>query len=429
VTSLFGGILTSVPLTEHLAVRLAIALGIGLLIGAERERRKGTGPSRAPAGIRTFALVSLVGGISVVVGGELLLAAGALGVAGLSIVGYRVKSRQDPGFTTAIALLTTLLLGALAMRQPALAAGLAVLVAVLLAARTRVHRFIQDVLTEQELQDALLLAAAALVILPLTPDRPIGPLGILNLRTLWKLVVIVMSISAVGYIAMRALGPRFGLPLAGLASGFVSSAATIGSMGARSAQEPTLLRAAVAGAALSTVATVIQMAAVLLVTDRPTFSAMKFPLLLAGAAAAIYGALFTIKTASQKPPEDESPGRAFNPVTAVIFAVTVSAILLASAAANRWLGSSGLVIAAGLAGFADTHSAGISVASLVAVGKIDASAAVTPILVGLTTNTITKAVVAITTGGRRFALQVIPGLLLVILAAWIGMLLQTQFGW
>lgn len=409
-----------VPLTEHLAVRLAIALGIGLLIGAERERRKGTGPSRAPAGIRTFALASLVGGISLAVGGEVLLAVAAFGVAGLSIRAYRIRSREDPGFTTGIALLTALLLGALAMRQPAVAAGLAVVVAVLLAARTRVHRFVQDVLSEQELQDALLFAAAALVILPLTPDRPIGPLAILNLRTLWKLVVIVMAISAVGYIALRALGPRFGLPLAGLASGFVSSAATIGSMGARAAQDPKLLRAAVAGAVLSTVSTVIQMAAVLLVTDQSTFSAMRLPLLFAGTIAVIYGALFTIKTASQKPKDAEPTGRAFNILTAVVFAATVSAILLVSAAANRWLGSAGLAVAAGLAGFADTHSAAISVASLVAVEKITASAAVLPILFGLTTNTITKAVFAITTGGRRFALQVIPGLFMVILAAWLG---------
>jgi uncharacterized membrane protein YhiD involved in acid resistance len=82
--------------TEYLAVRLAIALGIGLLIGVERERRKGTGPTRAPAGIRTFALVSLLGGISLAVGGELLLAATAVGVAGLSIVAYRLKSQHDP---------------------------------------------------------------------------------------------------------------------------------------------------------------------------------------------------------------------------------------------------------------------------------------------------------------------------------------------
>jgi len=411
-------------LTEYLAVRLAIALGIGLLIGAERERRKGTGPSRAPAGIRTFALASLVGGISLAVGGELLLAVAALGVAGLSITAYRARSRRDPGFTTGIALLISLLLGALAVRQPALAAGFAVVVAGLLAARTRLHRFVQDVLTEQELQDALLLAAAALVILPLTPDRPIGPLAILNARTLWKLVVIVMSISGAGYIALRALGPRFGLPLAGLASGFVSSAATIGSMGSRARQEPKLLRSAVAGAVLSTVSTVIQMAAVLLVTDQSTFSAMRLPLLFAGIAAVIYGALFMNKTASQKPDAVELTGRAFNITTAVAFAATVSAILLASAAANRWLGSSGLAVAAGLAGFADTHSAAISVASLVAVEKITASEAVLPILIGLTTNTITKAVVAITTGGRRFAVEVIPGLLLVILAAWMGLVLR-----
>jgi uncharacterized membrane protein (DUF4010 family) len=138
----------------------------------------------------------------------------------------------------------------------------------------------------------------------------------------------------------------------------------------------------------------------------------------------IYGALFSIKAASQKSERADPAGRAFNLLTALGFAATVSAILLASAAANRWLGSSGLTVAAGLAGFADTHSAAISVASLVAVKKITASAAVLPILLGLTTNTITKVVVAITTGGRRFALQVIPGLFLVIVAAWLGFMFR-----
>jgi len=296
-----------------------------------------------------------------------------------------------------------------------------VAVAVLLAARTRLHRFVQDVLTEQELQDALLFAAAALVILPLTPDHPIGPLSVLNLRTLWKLVVTVMSISALGYIAMRALGPRFGLPLTGLASGFISSAATIGSMGARAAKEPKLRRAAAAGAVLSTVSTILQMAVILVVTDRSTFSEMKLPLLLSGAAAVLYGGLFMIKTADRKVDAAENTGRAFNLITALIFAVTVSSILVASAAVNHWLGSAGLAVAAGLAGFADTHAAAISVASLVATQKITASDAVLPILIGLTTNTITKIVVAVTTGGAGFAFQVIPGLLLVIFAAWAGL--------
>lgn len=414
------------PLTDHLVVRLAIALGIGLLIGAERERRKGSGPARAPAGIRTFSLASLLGGISLSVGGEVLLSVSAAAVTTLSIVSYKVRSERDPGLTTAVALLTTLLLGAVAVRQPSVAAAVAVVVAVLLAARTRLHRFVRDVLTERELQDGLLLAAAALVILPLTPDHPVGPFGVLNPRTLWKLAVIVMSISAAGYIAIRALGPRFGLPLAGLASGFVSSAATIGSMGSRAAQEPGLRRAAVAGAVLSTVSTIIQMAVLLFVTDRATFWAMRFSLLFAGVAAIIYGALFMIKTASEKPQlATEQAGRAFNLTTAIVFAATVSAILLTSAAVNRWLGSTGLAVATGIAGFADTHSAAISVAALASAGKITAPDAALPILVGLTTNTITKAVVAMTTGDRGFALQIIPGLLLVILAAWAGLWLRS----
>lgn len=414
------------PFTDHLVVRLAIALGIGLLIGVERERRKGEGPSRAPAGIRTFSLASLFGGISLIVGGEVMLAVAAAAVATLSVVSYRVKNEEDPGITTAVALLTTLLLGALAVRQPSLAAAVAVVVVALLAARTRLHRFVRDVLTERELQDALLFAAAALVILPLTPDQPVGPFGVLNLRTLWKLAVIVMSISAAGYIAIRALGPRFGLPLAGLASGFVSSVATIGSMGSRAAEEPRLRRAAVAGAVLSTVSTIIQMSVLLLVTDRATFWAMRFSLLFAGGAAIIYGSLFTFKRASEEPPAAaEQTGRAFNLTTAIGFAAMVSAILVISAGVNRWLGSAGLAVATGIAGLADTHSAAISVASLASAQKITASAGVFPILVGLTTNTITKAVVAITTGGRAFALQIIPGLLLVIVAAWAGLRLGT----
>jgi hypothetical protein len=110
---------------------------------------------------------------------------------------------------------------------------------------------------------------------------------------------------------------------------------------------------------------------------------MKLPLLLSGAAAVLYGGLFMIKTADRKVDAAENTGRAFNLITALIFAVTVSSILVASAAVNQWLGSAGLAVAAGLAGFADTHSAAISVASLVATQKITASDAVLPILIGL----------------------------------------------
>ncbi|HTO89096.1 MAG TPA: DUF4010 domain-containing protein [Thermoanaerobaculia bacterium] len=406
--------------TETLGVRLAISLAIGLLIGAERERRKGEGRDRAAAGIRTFALASLAGGVSLAFGGEAVLVVSVLVVGALAAIAYSRSRAADPGLTTEVALLTTFLLGALAVRQPALAAGLAVAVAILLAARTRLHRFVRTVLTEQELHDALLFGAAALVVLPLTPDRPVGPFGVLNPRTLWKLVVLVMGISASGYVALRLLGPRLGLPLSGLASGFVSSAATIGVMGRRAAQEPRLRRPAVAGAVLSTVATIVQMVVVLAATSAPTLRAMRASLALAGLAAGAYGLLFALRL-RHGPADGAAPlGRAFNLKVSVLFAATVAGILLLSAAVNQWLGSRGLLAAVALAGLADTHAAAISAASLAAAGKISPPEAVIPILAGLTTNTVTKAVMAAANGGRRFALETIPGLVLVILAAWGG---------
>jgi len=98
----------------------------------------------------------------------------------------------------------------------------------------------------------------------------------------------------------------------------------------------------------------------------------------------------------------------------------MAAVLLASAALNSWLGQKGVIAAVAVAGLADTHSAAVSVASLVAAGKMNARDAVIPCLAGLTTNTVTKAVLAVTAGGRRFATQIIPGLILVIAAAWIA---------
>jgi uncharacterized membrane protein (DUF4010 family) len=400
------------------AFRLASALAIGLLIGAERERRKGEGPQRSAAGIRTFGLASLLGGVSVVLGGNLLLAVTTAVIAAFTAIAYLRTHNQDPGLTSEAALVLSVLLGGLAQTETATASALAVMVTVLLAARLRLHHFVSDVISEAELTDALIFAAATLVVLPLMPDRYIGPFGAINPRTVWKIVVLMMSISAVGYIAVRLLGPRFGLPIAGLASGFVSSTATIGAMGVRGLQEPALARSAVAGAVLSTVATMLQLAAVLAATSRPTLYQMRLPLVAAGVAALAYGALLMSRSVRQEAPPSIQKGRAFSLKTAVFFAGMITAMLFLSAALNVWLGKAGVLAAAAVAGFADAHSAAVSVASLVAAGKFTTKEAVLPILAGLMTNTLSKIAVAISSGGRRYAMQVIPGLVIVIGAAW-----------
>ena len=142
------------PGVDDLAYRFATALGIGLLIGAERERRKGEGPARSPAGIRTFMIASLLGGVSWALGGVPLLAVTFLGVASLSAIGYVRTGQLDPGLTTETTLLLTVMLGGFASRDPVLASALAVTVAIALRARTGIHHFIREVLSEQELTDA-----------------------------------------------------------------------------------------------------------------------------------------------------------------------------------------------------------------------------------------------------------------------------------
>ena len=224
--------------TESPAFRLAAALAIGLLMGAERERRKGEGSGRSPAGVRTFAIAALLGGISYRLGGGGLLAVVTLALAGFGAVAYWRSHDKDPGLTSETALLLAALLGGLAQREIAIASGIAVVVTILLAARTPLHHFVRAVLSQQELTDALIFVAAVLVILPLTPNRYLGPFGAINPRTIWKIVILMISISAGGYITVRLVGARFGLPMAGFASGFVSSTATIGAMGERAVHEP-----------------------------------------------------------------------------------------------------------------------------------------------------------------------------------------------
>jgi len=407
---------------DPVILNVAVALGIGLLIGVERERRKGEGPSRSPAGLRTFTVTSLAGAISFIVGGEMLLAIATLGVIVLTAVAYWRGHEDDPGLTTKIALIVTAMLGGLSMQKPALAAGLAVTVAVLLAARSKLHRFVRSVLTEGELNDALIFAGATLVVLSIVPDRPMGPYGALNPHSIWILVILVMAIGAAGYVAVRLLGARFGLPVAGLASGFISSTATIGAMGTRVAKTTDLLAAAVAGAVLSTIATIVQLALVLAATSTATLRALSAPLICAGLAAIVYGMVFTVRALQQKTESEARDGRAFSLSTALGFALTLSVILVASAALREWFGEMGIIVAAALAGFVDTHSAAISVASLVASGKMSATDAVFPILAGLSTNTMSKMALAGISGGRSFALRVIPGLIIVALAAWVGAL-------
>ena len=163
------------------------------------------------------------------------------------------------------------------------------------------------------------------------------------------------------------------------------------------------------------------MVVVVAATNASTLRELWPAMLAAGVMAMAYGLVFGLRALRDDADHQAPPGRAFEPRSALLFAATVGAILFVSAALNEWLGEAGLTLSAAAAGFADTHSAAISVASLVSAGKVTPEDAVVPILTAFTTNSLTKAVLAWTAGGRRFAFDIWPGLILVLAGAWGGL--------
>ena len=398
----------------------AVAVALGLLIGIERERSKGDGPGRRPAGLRTFTLASLLGATAIYVGGPLLLGIALAAVATLAALSYFQSRDSDPGLTTEIGLVVTPILGATAMSDAMLASGLAAAVAVIFAAKAPLHRFVKGVLTDAEVADGLLFAIATLVIWPQLPDRYMGPLLALNPHTLWLLVILILAIGAFGHMATRALGARFGLPLSGLASGFISSTATIGAMAGRAAKEPAAMAACVAGATLSTVATFVQMALLLFVINLPTLVVIAPALAAGGVVAALYGLAFTIAALRSTKQVSTTPGRAFSLRTALALLTTMVVVLVATAALREWLGEVGLVVGTAVAGLVDTHTAAISVGSLVASGTLLSQDAVVPILAAMTANAFVKSAVAVSAGSKEFAWRIVPGVAASIAAAWMA---------
>lgn len=377
---------------------------------------------RGPGGIRTFALVSLLGGITQYVGGETLTTAFALTIGATTVVRYWRRSDRRTGITSEVALLVAFLLGVLAQQSPALASGLGVTVTILLATRTSLHRFVSQVLTDQEAHDALLLAAAAVVLLPLLPNRTIDPFDVLNPFAVWRLAVLMMAISSCGYIGNRLVGPRHGVTLAGLAGGFVSSVATIGSMGGLARERSDLERVAVAGAVLSSVATVVQLMAVVAVADRTMVVPLLLPLTIAGVVAAVAGGAAWWRAASTVPGE-RRPGRAFNPQLTFITAVTIAGVTLLSAVIAKAAGPAGISLAAGLGGFADVHASAIGAVSLVGGAQLTTEQAGMAVLIAFSTNATSKMVTAFFAGGARFGSRLLAIHLVMVAGAWLGWLL------
>lgn len=399
-------------------IGFAVALGTGMLVGLERERSKAA--KGGPAGIRTFTLLSLAGAVAVTAAGGWGLVVAGVFVTTIAALSFTRSPLPDPGLTSEVAMLVTMLLGALAMTFPLPAAALAVVVTVLLSQQSEIHSFVRANLTSEEMSDALILLAATLVVLPLLPSTPIGPNGILNLQSIWVLAIMVMAIGTAGHVALRAFGARYGLPLAGFLGGFVSALAATQSMGSRAKARPRLLRECLSAGVLANASTLLGVAVLIGITDMRVLNAMAAPLSFALVAAGLYALVFAILGARRGHDEKEAGGRAFDFKGALIFALSVTVTLVVAGALQEWLGDAGLAVGVGLSGFINSQSAAVSAAALSAANSISPRDAMLPIMLAITASIITRAVVSYLAGGRTYAMRVVPGLVLVSSAAWLG---------
>lgn len=394
---------------------LTTALGAGLLVGVVYERRKADDPGIV-AGLRSHMLAALIGAVSLWLGLP-VFAVAVLLTGGFVALGYYRTSETDPGVTSELALVFTCLLGGLALRSPVGAAALAVTAAILIHAKSRLHRLSRELISQREVTDGLVLLAFALIVLPLLPDRRVDPWGLLNPAQVWKLAVLVMAISALGHVALRLVGTRWGLPLAGFFSGYVSSTAATAGFGKEAQAEAKLMPAAVGAALLANLASLSLFVPILLAISPALLGAARWVLLAAGATLAV-GAAFGVRRGLETdspPPTSET--RMFRIGHALGFAAMITAVTVGSELLGQWLGPGGALAAIFLAALAELQSATVGVANLHRDGVLDENLARWAVVGLLAASSAAKSLVAFTSGGKAYGLRITLGLAAMSLAA------------
>ncbi len=400
---------TMIPATPDLsqaAATLAAALGCGLLIGVERERRKGDGPGRALAGLRTFALTCVTGAAAAITQINGVIVAGALFVATLGAVAYFRDRSDDPGVTTEVALLLTYLIGVLSAWSVPLAAGLAVGLTAVLFSRERMHRLARHWLRPAEVRDGIVLAALVLLALPLVPDRPLWG-NTLNPHVIVQLLALLLGVQAAAHLARRLLQARHAVALSALASGFVSSTATIATLGLAVREGRSGARLMAGGALLSCVSTLLQLLLVAAAVQPAWLPHLVWPA-LGGAVLALALGWWLVRGAPSEsaPVAAEQDERMFSLKGAVAVAALLAGIQVLVHALTLWLGEAGLIVGSLLGALADLHSALAAVFTTGPPAPIGHQA----VMGALAVHAASKSVTAALVGGRTYALWFLPGL-------------------
>jgi len=391
-----------------LALRLGVALAIGLMVGLQREfahRHEQNARAGLFAGARTFTLISLLGATSGLAADLLqapfvvLLTLASVGAL-LTVAHYIGAQRGDIGLTTEMAGLLTFLIGLLCyLDRLVLAAALGVGLTWLLTLKPQT-RLLAERISREDVYATLKFGLITVVLLPLLPDRSYGPppFDVLVPREIWLMVVFISAISFLGYVLTQVLGARRGLGLTGLLGGLASTVA--------------------ASILLAWAAMVVRLALILAVLSPALLEATALPLgasLLLGAA---YG-VFLYRHRLPRPSDAEAPLKnPFELKPALLFGLLYALILLLANTARLYLGASGLYASSLIGGAADSDAVVLSVAQLTRTGTdLPLEIAARSVILATVANTVVKAGLAWTLGAPDLRRPILIGLLAYTLPA------------
>lgn len=424
--------------TVELIQRLSVALAIGLLIGLERGwRARDEAEGERAAGLRTHGLAALLGGAWAAIvqpygGAGVIALAIAFVFVGALIGVFRFRENVHDntfGATTVVAVSLAFALGALAViGDMQAAAAAAVATTVILALKSFLHGVVQR-MTWDELRSGLALLAMSFILLPVLPNRAIDPWGAINPFELWLMTVLIGVISFAGYVAVKLVGYRRGVAVAGMAGGLASSTAATAAMARLAREHPDQVGLSAAGAIFANAVMAPRILAIVALIHPGLALRLAPPVIAAGVVFALGGVMLLRRGGGERPEASRSLalGNPLDLVPVLLFGALLAAVMIFSRIATHFAGTAGAFALAAISGIADVDAIALTMARLGAA-EIGVGAAAIAVLLALLSNTAAKTVMGWVIGGAGMGARLVAVSSLAVLAAALALWLTPAFG-
>jgi uncharacterized membrane protein (DUF4010 family) len=411
-----------------LALRFGAALGLGLLLGLERERKRDA--ELLFGGVRTFALIALLGAVGAFVERELdegwLVLAAFVAVSALVVVSYTTTAaRGEVGITTEISALLAFVVGALCGWDRVGVASVATVVCLLLLTlKDYLHRLARRVELE-DVEATLKFAVISVIILPLLPNETFGPppLNVINPYKIWLMVVLIAGLNFLGYVLVKVLGNEHGLLVTGILGGLVSSTAVTLSFSQRSRQEPAMSSAFVLAIMAAWTIMFVRVVVMVGLVNLSLATVLVLPLGLMAATGALISLVLWRRTRSPETGVVTAGANPFELGEAIKFGLLFGVVTVVAKAAEVYLGETGLYLAGAVAGLTDVDAISLSMANLAVADPENLKVAARTVVIAVLSNTLVKAGMAVFLGTPALRRTLLLATLLVLIAAVVGIVI------